>query len=62
MRRTADLDRVSLVAGIVLVALGVVLLLDSVGVLSLSFAVMAPVAFGAVGAILLTSGLSRGAR
>ncbi len=59
MRRTAEPDRLSLVAGLVLVALGVVLLLESAGVLTLTFGSMAPIAFGAVGAILLTSGLSR---
>jgi hypothetical protein len=52
---------VSLTAGLVLVVLGIVLLLDSSGVLHLTFGGMAPIAFGAVGAILLTSGLSRGA-
>ena len=62
MRRTAkEPDRISLIAGLVLVALGVVLLLDSTGVLDLTFGSMAPIAFGAVGAILLASGLSRGA-
>ncbi len=54
-------DRVSLTAGLVLVVLGVVLLLDSLGPLELSFGAMAPIAFAAVGAILLASGLSRGA-
>lgn len=53
-------DRVSLVAGLALLVLGVVLLLDSAGALSLSFGAAAPIAFGAVGAILLASGLSRG--
>lgn len=62
MRRTASPDRVSLTAGLVLVVLGTVLLLDSLGTLRLSFASVAPIAFGAVGAILLASGLSRGAR
>lgn len=61
MRRTGSPDRVSLTAGLVLVVLGTVLLLDSLGTLRLSFAGMAPIAFGAVGAILLASGLSRGA-
>lgn len=60
MRRTADLDRLSLTAGLVLVVLGTVLLLHSLGVLRLSFGVLAPIAFAAVGAILLASGLSRG--
>ena len=43
----------SLVAGAVVVALGVVLLLDATGSLDLRFAALAPVACGAVGAILL---------
>jgi hypothetical protein len=60
VRRTADPDRVSLTAGLVLVVLGIVLLLDSTGTLQLSFGAMAPIALGAVGAILLASGLSRG--
>jgi len=51
----------SLTAGLVLVVFGVVLLLDSTGTLELSFGAMAPIAFGVVGAILLASGLSRGA-
>jgi len=60
VRRTADLDRLSLTAGLTLVVLGTVLLLDAAGVLELDFGVMAPIAFGAIGAILLASGLSRG--
>lgn len=52
----------SLVAGVVLVALGTLLLLDGAGVLNVTFKAMAPVALGAVGAILLASGLARGAR
>jgi len=62
VRRAAEPDRVSLTAGLVLVVLGLVLLLDGAGVLELTFGAMAPIAFGAVGAILLASGLSRGAR
>ena len=64
MRRTdkgSGPDRLSLTAGLVLVVFGVVLLLDSTGTLKLRFDVMAPIAFAAVGAILLASGLSRGA-
>ena len=61
MRSRGNPDRLSLVAGLVLVVLGVVLLLDSAGALELTFGAMAPIAFGAVGAILLASGLSRGA-
>jgi hypothetical protein len=51
---------VSLTAGLVLVVLGTLLLLDSTGALRLDFGALAPIAFGAVGAILLASGLSRG--
>ena len=62
MRPTASgPERLSLTAGLVLVVFGVLLLLDSTGTLRLSFGAMAPVALGAVGAVLLASGLSRGA-
>lgn len=60
MRRADRPDRMSLAAGLVLVVLGVVLLLDSAGALDLTFGSMAPIAFAAVGAILLASGLTRG--
>lgn len=62
MRRKGEPDRLSLTAGLVLVVFGTLLLLDSTGTLQISFAAMAPIAFGAVGAILLASGLSRGPR
>jgi hypothetical protein len=52
-------DPLSLVAGLVLVAFGIVLLLAGTGTLELHFDTMAPMAFAVVGAILLTSGLSR---
>ncbi len=55
----ADTDVPSLVAGIAVLALGVVLLLDATGALALSFAVFAPAACAAAGAILLARGLSR---
>jgi hypothetical protein len=58
-RRTIRPDPFSLTAGLVLVAFGTVLLLDRLGELDLRFHVMAPIAFAAVGAILLASGLSR---
>ena len=51
----------SLVGGVAIVALGAVLLLDAAGALELRFAILAPIACAAVGAILLASGLSRGA-
>ncbi len=59
MRRSRDIDWSSLVAGLALVAFGIVLLLDRTGTLQLGFAATAPMAFAVVGAILLASGLSR---
>jgi hypothetical protein len=53
---------VSLTAGVVLVVFGIVLLLDSTDTLHVGIGAMAPIAFAAVGAILLASGLSRGPR
>ena len=58
MRRSPDL--VSLVAGIVLVAFGGVLLADAAGAIDLRFGAFGPLALGAVGAIVLASGLGRG--
>lgn len=57
MRRSPDLT--SLVAGVVVFALGVLLLLDATDALELRFAVLGPVASAALGSILLASGLSR---
>ena len=57
MRRSPDLA--SVVAGIVLVALGGVLLADATGAITLTFEALAPIACGAVGAILLAVGLDR---
>jgi LiaI-LiaF-like transmembrane region len=62
VRRTARPDAVSLTAGLALVVLGAVLLLDRMGTVDLTFSSMAPIAFAAIGAILLASGLSRGRR
>jgi len=59
MRRSRDIERASLVAGLVLIAFGVVLLLDRTDALHLTFGSMAPLAFAVVGAILLANGLSR---
>jgi hypothetical protein len=55
-RRSADTG--ALVAGLVLVALGTVLLLDRLEVLDLRFGTLAPIACAAVGAILLATGLT----
>jgi ribose/xylose/arabinose/galactoside ABC-type transport system permease subunit len=48
-----------LVAGCVLAAFGVVLLLDRTETIDLSFGSMAPMAFAVVGAVLLATGLTR---
>jgi hypothetical protein len=57
---TSRADIPSLVAGIAVLALGVILLLDATDAVGLSFAVLAPVACAATGAILLARGLTRG--
>ena len=49
----------ALVAGLVLVALGTLLLLDRLDVLALEFAALGPVVLAMLGAVLLASGLSR---
>jgi hypothetical protein len=56
-RRRADLP--SLVAGVAVVLLGAVLLLDRLDVLNLRFASLGPLACAALGAVLLASGLAR---
>lgn len=50
----------ALVAGLAVLVLGALLLLNALDVLELSFALFAPVACAATGAILLANGLSRG--
>jgi hypothetical protein len=57
--RAARPDVRALVAGLALLALGGVLLLDALGALDLTFGLFAPVACAAAGAILLANGLSR---
>ena len=57
MRRSPDLP--SIVAGLVLVALGAVLLADATGTITLTFEALAPIATGTLGAILLAVGLGR---
>jgi drug/metabolite transporter (DMT)-like permease len=47
-----------LLTGVVVVVLGVLLVLDADGTIDLRFAYMAPVLLGALGAILLASGLA----
>lgn len=57
--RAASPDIRALVAGLALLALGGVLLLDALGVLELTFGLFAPLACATAGAILLANGLSR---
>jgi hypothetical protein len=52
-------DIPALVAGLAVLALGALLMLDAVGVLDLTFAAFAPVACAATGAILVANGMSR---
>ncbi len=52
-------DVPTLIAGLVVVALGALLLLDRLGVLDLSFGYLWPALIGTVGAILLATGISR---
>jgi hypothetical protein len=53
-------DYVSLVSGIVTIALGTLLVLDQAGTIELTFAYLLPALTGAVGAVLLASGLAGG--
>lgn len=52
-------DRLLLVAGCVIAAFGVVLLLDRTESIELNFGSTAPMAFAVVGAVLLATGLTR---
>jgi hypothetical protein len=54
-----DVDLPSLVAGVAVVLLGVVLLLDRLDVLHLTFASLGPLACATIGAVLLATGLMR---
>ncbi len=51
-----------LLTGIAVLALGVLLVLDANGTIDLRFAYMAPVLVGALGVILLASGLASRSR
>ena len=53
-------DYVSLVSGIVTIALGTLLVLDQAGTIELTFAYLLPALTGALGAVLLASGLAGG--
>ena len=52
-------DGPSLVAGLAIVLLGLVLVLDHAGVFDLRFAALGPMVCAVLGAILLASGLAR---
>ena len=60
MRGQMRADLVSLASGVVIAALGALLLVDSAGGLHLSLGWMAVVLTGAVGAIFMLSGLLGG--
>lgn len=57
--RAAKPDIPALIAGLALLALGGLLLAHALDVVELSFALFAPVACAATGAILLANGLGR---
>jgi hypothetical protein len=52
-------DITSVVAGLCVLGLGILLLLDASDMLELRFAVLGPAACAAIGAILVTSGMTR---
>ena len=60
MRRKVRFDPVSLASGVVIAALGALLLVDSAGGFHIPLGWMAVVLTGAVGAIFMLSGLLRG--
>jgi hypothetical protein len=60
VRRKVKFDPVSLASGVVIAALGVLLLIDSAGGPDISLGWMAVVLTAAVGAIFMLSGLLRG--
>ena len=55
----ASADVRALVAGMAVLALGALLALDAAGAIELTFALFAPVACAAAGAILVANGMSR---
>lgn len=55
-------DVATLVSGLVVIALGTVLLLDQLGELELTFGWLGPLLAAAVGAVLLASGLAQRGR
>lgn len=61
MRRSGSkrLDVPTLVGGLAATGVGVLLLLDSVGAIRLSFGWLGPALFAAIGAYLLAAGLAK---
>ena len=57
MRRRADIA--TLISGLSVLALGIVLLLDQAGQLSLDFGSLAPVVLTVLGLVLLVGGLAK---
>jgi Domain of unknown function (DUF5668) len=58
MRARPGFDPGSLVSGLIVIALGLLLLLDQSGVLDLRFDYWWPAALGALGGVLLACGLA----
>jgi hypothetical protein len=58
MRARAGFDPASLISGVIVIALGALLLLDQADILELRFGYMLPALLGAVGGILLACGLT----
>ena len=56
--RRRNVDRTLLVAGLATIALGVLFLLDRLGVLDVRFDYAAPAVLAAIGLVLLSAGLS----
>jgi len=58
VRPRPGFDPASLVAGVILIALGALLLLDQADVIELTFAYMLPAVLAALGGIFLACGLA----
>jgi hypothetical protein len=62
VRPRPDFDPASLVAGVIVIALGALLLLDQTDVIELDVAYAVPAVLAAIGGILLACGLAGPAR
>jgi hypothetical protein len=58
MKPRPGFDPASLIAGVIVIALGGLLLLDQADVLDLSFDYMTPIILAAIGGVLLACGLA----